>query len=377
MKKHEIKFKEKPEDDYPIFIGRGLLPDVSQLVRELVSQRRQAILTDQNVVDAGHLAKVDPKGEIPTYIIEPDENKGVESKKNLLTIGKVVDFLDAHKFEKRVVLICLGGGVIGDAGGVAAYGYKRGKMFYIQVPTTSLSQADSCVGGKVAVDGDVSKNSYGGIYQPHFVLIDPTALQTQDDRNYRSGIAEWVKHAGILKAAYFDFLEGNLDKILARDLGVLEAIALENVQLKGGVVEIDPNDKNYRHSLNFGHTVGHAVEQASKYQLYHGEAVAIGILPALYISRELRGLPQADFDRIRTLLVDRLGMPAKVPDFVDRAKVEALLANDKKVIDGVPQFVTIEGIGKLHAAQVEGFEEERYSAPVPKELVKEALDYIF
>jgi 3-dehydroquinate synthase len=377
MKKHTIRFKDKPKDSYPIFIGRGLLPDVSQLVKEHISQRRQAILTDQNVVDAGHLAKVDPKGEIPTYIIQPDENKGVESKKNLLTIGKVVDFLDAHKFEKRDVLICLGGGVIGDSGGVAAYGYKRGKMVYIQVPTTSLSQADSCVGGKVAVDGDVSKNSFGGIYQPHFVLIDPTALQTQDDRNYRSGLVESIKHGSILKAAYFDFLEGNLDKILARDLGVLEAIALENVQLKGGVVEVDPNDKNYRHSLNFGHTVGHAVEQASKYQLYHGESVAIGTLPALYISRELRGLPQADFDRIRTLLVDGLGMRDKVPDFVDRAVVEGLLANDKKAIDGVPQFVTIEGIGKLHAAQVKGFEEERYSAPVPKSLVKEALDYIF
>jgi 3-dehydroquinate synthase len=371
MRVHTIKFKDNPEDNYRIFIGRDLLPMVLEYVKKHISQRRQAILTDQNVVDAGHLAKLDPKGKTPFFAIEPDENKGVESKKNALTLGKVVDFLDGNKFEKRDVLICLGGGVIGDLGGVAAFGYKRGKMFYIQVPTTSLSQADSCVGGKVAVDGHTSKNSFGGIYQPHLVIIDPLTLQTLDDRNFRSGLVESVKHGVILDEKHFEAIEYGIERILARDLDLLEEIALRNVQIKGGVVEIDPNDTNYRHSLNFAHTIGHAVEQASGYKLYHGEAVALGMLPALYISRELRGLPQESFDRIRSLLVDGLGMRDKVPDFVDRAVVEDLLANDKKVIDGVPQFVTVSSLGELHV------EDGRYSAPVPKELVREAMDYIF
>jgi 3-dehydroquinate synthase len=371
MKKHTIKFKDKPEDNYHILIDQGILPDVSPLVRELISSRRQAILTDQNVVDAGHLAKVDPKGEIPTFVAEPDENKGVESKKNVLTYGQLIDFLDKNKFEKKDVLICLGGGVWGDLGGFAALTYKRGKMTYIQVPTTSLSQADSCVGGKVAIDGLVSKNVAGGIYQPNFVIIDPATLQTQDERNYRAGLVESVKHGAILKGSYFGFLNKNLDKILERDLGLLEEIALENVRLKGNVVEVDPNDTNYRHSLNFGHTIGHAVEQASGYKLYHGEAVAIGMIAAAYISHRLRGLPIKEFDILERILVKGLGMPAKVPSDVDRAAVEDKLANDKKAIDRVPQFVTIDFIGELHA------EDEKYSAPVPKELVKEALDYIF
>ena len=123
--------------------------------------------------------------------------------------------------------------------------------------------------------------------------------------------------------------------------------------------------------MNFGHTVGHAVEQASGYRLYHGESVDLGMLSAAYISKELRGLSQSDFERIRILLVDILGMRAKVPDFVDRTEVEDKLATDKKAIDGVPQFVTISRIGQLHV------EDGKYSAPVPKSLLKEALDYIF
>jgi len=377
MKRHKIRFKDKPEDNYDIFIERGILPEVCEIVRTSISDRRQAVVTDRNVVDAGHLRKLDPSRRLPTFVIEPDENKGIESKKNVQTYGEVIDFLDQNKFEKKDVLICLGGGVIGDLGGFVALTYKRGKMVYIQIPTTSLSQADSCVGGKVAIDSFVSKNAAGGIYQPDFVVIDPTTLQTQDERNYRLGLVESVKHGVILDDKYFETIEHGIEKLLSRDLDLLEQIALRNVQLKGNVIEKDPHDKNYRHSLNFGHTAGHAVEQTSGYRLYHGEAVALGMLAASYISREFRGLPQDDFNRIRSLLVDGLGMPAKVPSDVDRAAVEDLLANDKKAIDGVPQFVTIDSLGKLHAEPVKGSKEGKYSSPVPKELVKEALDYIF
>ncbi|MBW2978358.1 3-dehydroquinate synthase [Candidatus Woesearchaeota archaeon] len=369
MKDHTII---TPERKYDVHIDHDLLPRVLEYVRQNISPRRQAILTDQNVVDAGHLDRLDPKRETPTFTIEPDENKGVESKKNVVTYGQVLDFLDSNKFEKRDVLVCLGGGVIGDLGGFVALTYKRGKMIYIQVPTTTLSQADSSVGGKVAIDGLVSKNVAGDVYQPHFVAADIMSLITLDPRNFRSGLVESVKHGLILDKNYFAMLERNIGRISPGSVGLLEEIALKNVQIKGSVVRRDPNDQNYRHSLNFGHTIGHAVEQASGYSLYHGEAVALGLLSALYISRELRGLSREEFDRAEKLLVDGLGMRAKVPPEVDRAVVEDKLANDKKVINGVNQFVTIAGIGKLYV------EDSKYSLPIEsKQLLKESMDYIF
>jgi 3-dehydroquinate synthase len=243
-------------------------------------------------------------------------------------------------------------------------------MSYIQIPTTTLSQADSCVGGKCAIDSSVSKNSAGCFYQPHLVFSDVSTLLTLDDRNFRSGLVESVKHGLILDEAYFSFLEKNIDDILKRDVGLLEEIALKNVQLKGSVVEKDPNEKNYRKSLNFGHTIGHAVEIASSFGLYHGESVALGILAALDISHSLGGITNSACNDARRLL-SRLGMPIKVPDFVDRDLVENRLVNDKKTVDGIPYFVRIDSIGKLHV------ENGMYASPIPKQVLSDALDYIF
>ena len=206
VKTHTIRFKDNPEQNYDILIDYDLLPTVLEHVRTNISKRRQAIITDGNVVEAGHLKRLDPKGEVPTFIVQPDENKGVESKKNVQTYGEILDFLDKNKFEKKDTLICLGGGVIGDIGGFVAGTYKRGGMTYIQVPTTTLSQADSSVGGKCAVDSIVSKNAAGCFYQPHFVAMDIMSLSTLDLRNFKAGLVESVKHGLILDKDYFAFL---------------------------------------------------------------------------------------------------------------------------------------------------------------------------
>ena len=360
-----------PKRKYDIFIGDDILPLVLEYVKKQISGKRQAIVTDGNVVAAGHLARLDPEDKTPVFIVKPDENGGVESKKNIFTYGDILDFLDDHQIGKKDTLICLGGGVIGDMGGFVAATYKRGGMTYIQVPTTTLSQADSSVGGKCAIDTKNNKNGAGAFYQPHFVASDISSLLTVDSRNYRSGLVESVKHGLILDKDYFELLEKEMEAILSRDMILLEEIALRNVRLKGSVVEVDPDDENYRNSSNFGHTFGHAIEIVSDFQLYHGEAIALGLLAAMHISHNLRGLPMRDFDRAQELLVNGLGMLDKVPSYVDRDQVIKSLPNDKKADDAIPQFVTIDSIGKLH---VEG---DQYAVPIPKQVLTESMDYIF
>ncbi len=365
-----IEFKDKPKDAYNVFVGRNLLGSASGYVTAAVSKKKQAIITDRNVADAGHLARLDPSGRIPRFIIEPDSAGSVETEKNVSTYGAILDFLDSHGFEKNDILLCLGGGVIGDMAGFVAGTYKRGGMTYVQIPTTTLSQADSSVGGKCAVDSNVSKNAAGCIYQPHLVVSDVSTLLSQDERNFRSGLVESVKHGLILSGEYFSFLEGHMDGILGRDLGVLEEIALTNVRLKGMVVGQDPDEKNYRRGLNFGHTIGHAIEFVSDFKLYHGESVALGILAALDISEFLGGI-DSSARRAAEALLSRLGMPAKVSRSIDRGLVEKKLSTDKKAVDGVPYFVRIDGIGTLHA------EDGQYASPIPKKALDRSLDYIF
>ncbi len=374
MRTHTISFPEKiiPAYSYDIIIGRDLLPEAIERALKLRPGRKAAILTDKNVLEKGHLHKLDPMGRLPYFAIEPDCNGGVESRKNLENFGWVIDFLEARGIEKNDILACLGGGVVGDIGGLVAATYKRGGMLYVQVPTTTLSQADSCVGGKCAIDSNTSKNAIGGFYQPHLVVIDVNTLDTLDDRNFRSGIVESVKHGLILDDDYFGLLENRMSDILSRDKDLLEEIALRNVQLKGKVVEIDPEETNYRRALNFGHTKGHAIEIVSGYRIYHGEAVSFGIIAALHISRNIRGFPGEEFERARKLLIEKMGMPEKVPDYVDRKIVEQKLANDKKAVNGVPHFVTLDRIGKLHLTNA-----SQYAEPIPKEALDRAMDYIF
>lgn len=366
---HKIEFKDRPQNNHSVFVGRDLLRFVSEVAAKEVSEKKQAIITDRNVANAGHLAKLDPGGRIPTFIVEPDEKGSVETSKNLLTYGKMIDFLELHGFEKSDVLLCLGGGVVGDIGGFVAATYKRGSMKYVQIPTTTISQADSCIGGKCGVN-NASKNAIGCIYQPHLVVIDVSTLSALDGRNFRSGLVESVKHGLTLSGEYFYFLERHMDGILKKDAELLEETALMNVKLKGGVVGQDPDEKNYRRCLNFGHTIGHAIEFVSNFELYHGEAVALGIIAALHISRSLGGITPKGCDAAGALL-SKLGVPIKVPASIDRGLVEKKLASDKKAVDGVPYFVRIDGIGILHA------EKGQYASPIPKKALTDALDYIF
>jgi 3-dehydroquinate synthase len=372
LKTHYQEFKGHPGWNHSVLIGYDILSSVLGIVEGTISSRRIAILTDENVVEAGHLKRLDPKRRRPVFAVKPDETGGVESKKNTETLGEIGDFLEENRFEKNDTLICLGGGVIGDIGGLAACLYKRVGMNLVHCPTTSMSQIDSSIGGKCAVNTRVAKNTWGYIYQPRLVVIDIKSLGTLDERHYRSGLVEGVNRGIILDKDHYRRFEERIGHILAKDNTLLEEITLNNVRLKGRVVGIDPEEKNYRMCLNLGHTVGHALERVSDFKLYHGEAVALGLLAALYISREIRGFPDEEFDRVQDLLVNRLDMPDRVPDYINRKTVKERMVNDKKVIDGIPQFVTVERIGQLYTA-----EDGRCVAAVPKEAFNPAMDYIF
>jgi len=232
---------------------------------------------------------------------------------------------------RDTVVIALGGGTVGDIAGFAAAIFKRGVPI-VQVPTTTLAQADSAIGGKTGVDSSISKNAFGAFWHPAAVYLDVATVRTMDDRQYRSGLVESVKHGLIADAEHFEFIESRLEALLARDLDALETLACGNCRIKGAIVAEDPLEQNKRRILNYGHTIGHAVEAASGYRMLHGEAVAIGILAAGRIEIEL-GLSTPDrLDRVRTVL-ERLGVPIKPPTDLPIARVIDLLRHDKKAVE--------------------------------------------
>ena len=221
---------------------------------------------------------------------------------------------------RDTVVIALGGGVVGDIAGFAAAIFKRG-VKVVQIPTTTLAQADSAIGGKTGVDSSLSKNAFGVFWHPSAVYIDVATLKTLDDRQYRAGLVESVKHALIADEKYFEFLESNLDAILRRETDILEKVAYQNCRIKAQVVEADPTEKNQRRMLNYGHTIGHAIESASGFELLHGEAVAIGIIAAGMIEIEMGLGDEKRLERIRKILTG-LGVPVGIPANISKTDAD-------------------------------------------------------
>jgi len=230
-----------------------------------------------------------------------------------------------------------------------------------------VAQADSSVGGKTGVDSSLSKNAFGAFWHPAAVYIDVATLATLDERQFRAGLVESVKHAIIADGEYFDFLESNLDAVLERKPGVLEKVAQWNCKIKGGVVETDPGEKNFRRILNYGHTIGHAVEAASGFGLLHGEAVAIGIIAAGLIEIEVQLAEPDRLERIRRIL-GKLNVPVTLPEnLADKGLID-LIKRDKKAVNKWPRFVLVSQIGRVYC------KDGQYAVEVSPEVVKKILD---
>ena len=335
---------------YRIQIGAGLLSRLGAECARLDLGRRCAVVTDANV--GRHFAKaalrsLSHSGFDPVLITVP----AGEKSKRLAIVERCYDQLAAHRLERSSFLVALGGGVVGDLAGFVAATYLRGIPF-VQVPTTLLAQVDSSVGGKTGVNLKAGKNLVGSFYQPRLVLCDLDTLKTLPKREYISGLAEVIKYGIISDARLFARLERALPLLLRRQPATLADVVARCCQIKAEVVGQDETEGGLRAILNFGHTLGHAIENSSGYGKYlHGEAIAIGQVAAARLSQNLLGLSAAEVQRIEQLFV-RAGLPVSLRlNSVRRKKLFAALKLDKKVSAGEVRFVLAKKIGGVVRGQ--------------------------
>jgi 3-dehydroquinate synthase len=339
---------ETPGGHYDIHIACGLLADAAAW--QGLPASTQAVIVTNPTVDALYGARLQaaiaPQHRQVSRLLLPDG----EVHKAWACLNLIFDHLLAHACDRRTVLYALGGGVVGDMAGFAAATYMRGVPF-VQVPTTLLAQVDSSVGGKTGINHPLGKNMIGAFYQPARVLCDLDTLNTLPPRELAAGLAEVIKYGPIADMAFFDWIERNVDALLARDAAALAHAVQRSCEIKARVVGQDEREGGLRAILNFGHTFGHAIEAGLGYGAWlHGEAVGCGMVLAAALSAEI-GLVTPAFAQRVTDLVQRAGLPVRAPAMPDERWLE-LMRVDKKAQGGTIRFVLIEGPGRagLHAA---------------------------
>ena len=335
---------------YDIYIGEDILTKTGCLCRRLNTGRKAAIIT--NTVVSGlfleHLKSVLEEAGFTVYTIEIADG---EEHKNLDTLKVIFDRLIEFGFDRSSLLLALGGGVVGDITGFAAATFLRGVPF-VQLPTTLLAQVDSSVGGKTGVNHEKGKNLIGAFYQPRMVLIDTATLDSLPSREFLSGLAEIVKYGIVLDGEFFEFLSKNVDNLLKRDKSCLGRAIKRSCEIKASIVKQDEKETGLRAVLNYGHTLGHAVETLTGYKKFsHGEAVAIGMANAAKISESMGLSSRSDTERI-CATIKMLGLPLALPVFPSSAYIDVML-HDKKMKDGGIRFVLNKGIGDFRISQVD------------------------
>ena len=332
---------ELGERSYPIHIGSGLLSQAS-LLGESITGRNVLIVSNETIAPL-YLEQVSnalSSFNLQTLIL-PDG----EQHKTLGVLETVYDKLLELRFDRRCTLVALGGGVIGDMTGFAAASYQRGVNF-VQIPTTLLAQVDSSVGGKTGVNHPLGKNMIGAFHQPVAVIADTDTLNTLPDRELRAGIAEVIKYGLLIDFPFFEWLEENLDKLLARETAALSYAIEHCCQIKADVVAQDEREKGLRALLNLGHTFGHAIETGMGYGAWlHGEAVGTGMCMAADMSCRLGWIDQAACDRA-IALIEAAGLPTKAPPGMTEARFIELMAQDKKVTDKTLNLVLFQALGQ-------------------------------
>jgi 3-dehydroquinate synthase len=331
---------ELGERSYPIFIGQGLL-DKPELLTQHVQGRQVMVVSNDTIAPLylDRVREIFSDFELATVIL-PDG----EQYKNLDTLNLIFTALLENKFNRGCTLVALGGGVVGDITGFAAASYQRGVAF-LQIPTTLLAQVDSSVGGKTGVNHPQGKNMIGAFHQPACVLIDTDTLDTLDDRQLAAGLAEVIKYGLIRDAAFFDWLEENIEALKARDKQALAYAIERSCALKAEIVSADERESGQRALLNLGHTFGHAIETGTGYGNWlHGEAVATGMLMAADLSAR-HGWLSLDAVRRTEKLLQQSNLPTNAPDEMDTARFLELMAVDKKVVDGGLRLVLLKAIG--------------------------------
>ena len=339
MKKIQVKLGR---NSYDIRVGSALLPQTGRWLKEEGFSGKLVVIADPTVQrlygDVLNKRLTEDGFEVMTLLVPAGEEQ-----KSLENAARLYHELTGSYAERTTPIIALGGGVIGDLAGFVAASYLRG-LPLIQIPTTLLAQVDSSIGGKVAVDHGQLKNKIGAFYQPKLVISDIDTLKTLPARELANGLAEVIKSAAIRDREFFVFLENNLHRIKSLDGEVLVEIVFRTAGIKAEVVEKDEEDRGLRGILNYGHTIGHAVESVSDFQFGHGEVVAIGMLVAARISNKMGFLEGNEVIRLKNV-VDKAGLPTDMPElkFEDIARA---MKHDKKVLRGKVRFVLLKSIGE-------------------------------
>lgn len=332
------------ERSYPIIIRSGVLADIGSDLRQRKIGTKYGIIADDTV------AKLYGK-----QCMQSLEAAGIQSEliifshgeanKTMATVASLASELAQQGFDRSDALIALGGGVTGDITGFLAAIYMRGIPF-VQVPTTLLAQVDSSVGGKTGVDLPEGKNLVGVFYQPKIVYIDTDVLHTLPLDELRGGLAEVIKYGVIHDADFFSFLAQEREAVFALQQDTLTRLIARCCEIKAWVVEQDEREGGLRRILNFGHTIGHAVEAASDFQLIHGKAVAIGMCAVADLAVQTGYLQEGDAQAIKKL-IEQYELPTTIPTDLDRKVIKKYLLNDKKTVAGRVFYVLPQGIGKV------------------------------
>ena len=331
---------------YPVYIGSGLLAQAGCYLKGRGFAGRLVVITDATVngLYGGALKQALEADGFGVSVLEVPPG---EAQKTLDNAGRLYRELTAVRAERATPILALGGGVAGDLAGFVAATYQRGVPL-VQLPTTLLAQVDSSVGGKVAVDHGRLKNMIGAFYQPEMVIADTDTLKSLPGEELTGGLAEVIKSAAIRDGRFFSFLEGNMEKIKSLDEDILEEVVFQSVKIKAAVVAGDERDTGLRNILNYGHTIGHAVEATSGFKVKHGYAVAIGMVAAAGIAVKRGMLDGDESERLKSLII-KAGLPAEMPGS-GIGEIMQAMQHDKKVRAGKARFVLLESIGEAVVA---------------------------
>lgn len=367
IKKVQCKI-QSPPFLYSIDIEDGLLSDmerIQQILRPFgsrfafIADETTAALFGEEIVRS--LSKYGMNAPLFTFP-SGEENKTRKTKEIL------ENCLLENKFGKDSCIVALGGGVTTDIAGFVAATYCRG-VSLVMIPTSLLAMVDASIGGKTGVNVPAGKNLIGCIYQPRKVLIDPGVLKSLPVRELRNGIVEMIKHGLIADAAYFEFLEKKYDGLLALDSETMQNAIQISCQIKKKIVEEDERESGKRRLLNFGHTVGHAIETLTRYAIPHGEAVALGMVVEGHTAMQLGELDIFHFERIRNVL-NLYGLPLKMPQSINADSILEAMGMDKKSEAGKPRFVLLKEIGAPLPCQ------GQYCTHVDEKIILSSLDYV-
>ena len=331
-------------DSYNITIDKGILNQVGTLISKVITPRKAIIVTDKIVEPLYGKIVLDSLSECKFDVKLVSLALG-EEQKTVAKVEELYEHLFDHEMDRKSLLVALGGGVLGDLAGFAAATFMRGIPF-VQIPTTLLAQVDSSVGGKVAVNHPRGKNMIGCFYQPKAVIIDTDTLRTLPKGEITAGMVEVMKYGMIKEAGFFEYVDKHLAEILSLDSDALEEVVYNSCKTKAHVVELDETEQGIRAILNYGHTIGHALEALTSYKKYrHGDAVAMGMI---YVSKIARSMDLADETVLKRQesLFTRLGLSLKDTE-LDPHDIISKLYQDKKTIAGKLRFVLPTRIGNV------------------------------